>query len=277
MPPKPNSAVKQLQQQNYNIRKEMEKLKQEFGTMQDSLKTHEAAASNGGQGTDKETLATLEFMGQEYDDLTSFRAKAMKDLAAMNSRLQSLCERMDEMDTALDELVNYSYGFNVKLIGVPELDPDSKESAKETSKLCVKIFNKMGAVVSLNDIDIAHRVPNRSSATNQPKPIICKFVRRLARDEVMFRRKEISSVDPSDVGLRDSANFGGAVLLDHLSPKIQALLYEAKKFKARFSYAFCWTKNATVYLRHDESSRVIKVKDMAFLQDLIHEELEALS
>ena len=106
-------------------------------------------------------------MGQEYDDLNTFRTKAKKDLAAINSCLQSLYDRVDEISIVLDEIINYSYGFNLKLIGLPELNPDSKETVKDTANVVVKIFDKMVAEVRLKDIDIAH---------SQPKPIICKFV-----------------------------------------------------------------------------------------------------
>ena len=49
-------------------------------------------------------------------------------------------------------------------------------------------------------IDIAHRVPARN-ATNGPEPITCRLMRRLTREEVMSRRREISRVDPKHVDL----------------------------------------------------------------------------
>ena len=170
-------------------------------------------------------------MGQEYDDLNTFRTKAKKDLAAINSCLQSLYDRVDEISIVLDEIINYSYFFNLKFIGLPELNPDSKETAKDTTNLVVKIFNKMGADVTLKDIDIVHRVPSRSKDSSQPKPIICKFVRRLAKEEVMSRRKEISRVDAAEVGLSGSADLGNAALLDHLPPKTQILLHSYTKLR----------------------------------------------
>ena len=58
------------------------------------------------------------------------------------------------------------------------------ETAAETSALCVKLFQEMEAEVFLSDIDIAHRVPSRQQ-NGAPKPIICKFVRRLAKASVI--------------------------------------------------------------------------------------------
>ena len=139
-----------------------------------------------------------------------------------------------------------------------------REPAIDTTKLCVRIFQAMGCNISINDIDIAHRVPARN-ATNSPRPIICRFVRRLIREEVMSRRQEITRVDPKDVGLGDTADLSNSMVLDHLTPKAQKLLAEAKKFKIQHNYAFCWTKNSVVYLRFTEDSRAIRVKDFTTL------------
>ena len=92
------------------------------------------------------------------------------------------------MSDVIDEFQRYSFSFNVKLLGIPEMSP--RKSAEETTGLCVKLFNAMGATsIAKYDIDIAHRVPSRNPSRN-PKSIICKLIRRLARDDVMSLRQE---------------------------------------------------------------------------------------
>ena len=83
---------------------------------------------------------------------------------------------MDEIAEVIDAIELYSYQYNVKIVGIPEVH--SGESETETSNLCVRLFRTTGAEISIQDIDIAHRTPSRS-ATSGPKPIICKFLRRL--------------------------------------------------------------------------------------------------
>ena len=68
------------------------------------------------------------------------------------AELDEIGVRLEEIAGILDELEEYSYSFNVKLLGVPQLSAD--ENAVQTSKLCVKIFNKMGANVSINNLDV---------------------------------------------------------------------------------------------------------------------------
>ena len=134
------------------------------------------------------------------------------------------------------------------------------ESASSASSLCVKIFNEMGADVSILDIDTAHRVPTRSDRGFGPKPIICKFVRRLAKVQVMECRNDVINVNPTAIGLPEQTSMSAVRIFDHLTPKMQTVLYEAKRFKNQHHYQYCWAKNSVAYLRKDGTVRPIKIK-----------------
>ena len=174
--------------------------------------------------------------------------------------------KVDEVGKAIDAMEEYSYQYNIKIVGVPELN--SQETAMDTSKLCAKLFAEMKTDITLQDIDIAHRVPLRS-AGNLPKPIICKFTRRLAKETVMARRKDACKSNPVNLGLPDQVSLSSVRLFDHLTPKMQIVFSEAKKFKSNHHFEFCWAKNSCVYLRKDRDSRVFKIKDVEDLRKLL--------
>ena len=62
----------------------------------------------------------------------------------------------------------------------------------------------------IRDIDIARRVSFRDTFRMEPKPIICQFIRRLARNEVMSKTKEGRSVDPSTIGLHEGTDMSNS-------------------------------------------------------------------
>ena len=129
---------------------------------------------------------------------------------------------------------SYSYQYNIKLVGFPELH--EHESAIETTNLCLEIFKAIGVSgITSHDIDIAHRVKSRRDFG--PKPIICKFVRRLAKENVMNRRREVESVHPSILGYDSETSLAQAKIYDHLTPRMQHLLSEANKFKVAQSFS----------------------------------------
>ena len=172
---------------------------------------------------------------------------------------------MERVAKAINDAEKNSYQSNVKIIGLQELN--SSETAPKTSSLCVKLFQEMGAEVSILDIDIAHRASTRNESQG-PKPVVCKFVRRLAKGKVMEVRQRASQVNPTSIGLYAESELRRARIFDHLTPKKQNVLFEAKKFKERNHYQFCWAKNSTIYLRKDESSRVTKISDTDTLRRL---------
>ena len=168
-------------------------------------------------------------MSQKYDDLHRFPTEAKDELQHLSTQLAQVQSKLDGISNAIDQLKDYSYQFNVKLIRVPEMS--MTESASSTSSLCVKIFHEMGADVSKLDIDTAHRVPARSDRGSGSKPIICKFVRSLAKEQAMKCRNDATNVVPTAIGLPEQNSMSAVRIFDHLNPKMRTVLYEAKRFK----------------------------------------------
>ena len=92
---------------------------------------------------------------------------------------------------------------------------------------------------------------------------------RLAKERVVECGKDAgSTVNPSAIGLPDQAFLSEVRIFDHSMPKMQSILYEAKKFKNQHHYQYCWAKNSVVYLRKDATARPIKIKGIDDLQRL---------
>lgn len=186
-------TIKALKKENSGLRTQVEALMTQIKNLQTkvdgTIVSESSHASTPPCSSATEQSKSLEFLGLECDDLNNFRAFALREILAIKSNLEKIAVKVEEHSLAIEEIQTYNYRFNVKLLGIPELS--TRETALQTTTLCVKIFNKIGAEVSIQDIDTAHRVKPRN-ASNRPDPIICKFTRRLAREEVMSRRTGIS-------------------------------------------------------------------------------------
>jgi hypothetical protein len=72
----------------------------------------------------------------------------------------------------------------------------------------------MGVVgITLEDIDITHRVPARKDSKH--KPIICKFSRRIVKDQVINCRRNMNKVNPITIGLAPDVQLSEARVFDH--------------------------------------------------------------
>ena len=149
-------------------------------------------------------------------------------------------------------------------MGVPQVKQN--ESCEETASLCLKIFAGLGVQeISVQDLDIAHRVPRRDSGSrpmNKPNPIICKFTRRMAKERVMAMKRNTSELTNVSLGLGTHIEFERIGIYEHLSPRMQELFYQAKNLQKRCNFKYCWSKSANIYLKEYDTSRAVRIRSL---------------
>lgn len=81
-------------------------------------------------------------MSDEYDYLKGLSKSFSDELQRMSSTLEIIEKRAELVEAQVESLLQYSYQYNLKLFGVPQVS--RFESALElTSKVCVKLFHKI--------------------------------------------------------------------------------------------------------------------------------------
>ncbi|CAB4008839.1 Hypothetical predicted protein [Paramuricea clavata] len=160
------------------LRKENQQLREEIEELQGNLKQITADIS-------KKNESLIEQDGRHASQSTESTADKDKSL-----------EKCEVIANAVEQIENYNYQYNIKITGMPQQNPN--ESADETGSMCLKLCTAIGADVSIYDVDIAHRVPARRQS-NRSNAIICKFVRRLAKEKVIVARKQTSNVQPEQL------------------------------------------------------------------------------
>ena len=177
--------VATLKRQNEQLKSQIAELSSELKNLKELLekrRTSDLIRESTTGTSDHEMERSLQFYSDYYDDLNSFQTKAVWELKCLSDRLSKISTEVQSISKAIDGLQEQSYQFNRKIVGIPELHDN--ESAVESSERCLKLFNKIRAEVTWQDIDYAHRVPKRT-ATAGSRPIICKFTRRLAKYSVL--------------------------------------------------------------------------------------------
>lgn len=264
-------TVKSLKKENDSLKEQINALTGDFQNLEANLRRHETTTDNGRRILQAWMLRLKIILSStaNHDDLNRFKENAIEDLQLLKNRMNALADKVENIATAIEQTQRYSYQYNVKITGIPEHNPH--ESAVETTTLCVRLFQNLGVEVTLQDIDIAHRVPVRN-ATSASKPIICKFVRRVVKEQIMRVRKDVCKVSATDIGLQMDKSLEEARILDHLTPQVQKLLADAKKYQQQIGFRYCWVKNFIVFLRKTEDSRPISIKTRSDLERLIENE-----
>ena len=225
-----NQQINSLRKSNEELNKLLDSARRDIKSLEERVGAQELfvrEGANGGQEAQLETERSLKWL---HDSESSFQ----RELHGIQKRLDDIEESLGNLEIAVNEIKDYSYAFNIEILRVPELKVN--KDASENSNLCVNLFNHIGTNITINDIVIAHRVSFRDSSRSEPKPIICKLLRRLARNNVMAVRRKASSVVAQDIGLEESQDMSKILILDHLTPRMQELYGNAKSFKTKFPF-----------------------------------------
>jgi len=128
--------VKVLRKENEDLKSQLNDLKKEFqflkSKMAEQKDYHEAAA------TALPSTQDVQFLSDSYDALVKSESSLSKALDNFSHRLDLLTVKVDRTDKAIDEMLYYSYQYNLKIMDVPLMS--ERESAQDTVELCVKLL-----------------------------------------------------------------------------------------------------------------------------------------
>ena len=124
--------MKALRRENDDLKGQLNDLKKEFQSIKSKMAEqkdcHEAAA------TTLPNTKDVQFLSDSYDALVKLQSILSKALEKFSRRLDLLTVNVNRIDKAIDEMLYYSYQYNVKIVGVPLIS--ERESAQDTARRC---------------------------------------------------------------------------------------------------------------------------------------------
>ena len=156
---------------------------------------------------------SVEFVSAKYDGLMAFKFSAINELKEIRSRLDKISEAC-VIQNSIDAFESNSYQFNIKIVEM--LIVSERVRSEQSSNLCLQLFSALGVKgMSINDIHTAHRVRSMK-LSNRPNAIMRKFVRRLAKDQVMAARTKVNDLRAEDQGFAADIDVKHLNIYDHL-------------------------------------------------------------
>ena len=155
--------VKRLRQENLRLKERKQALSKEVGQMKFLLQQSSIPwlagepPTNANATPSREGEKSLNFLSDKHDELILFKTNAMAELERLGKKIEAVNEKVKSISEAIESMENYSYQYNIKVVGFPELY--EHESANDTANLCLEILKAIGASeLTGQHIDITHRV-----------------------------------------------------------------------------------------------------------------------
>jgi hypothetical protein len=119
--------------------------------------------------------------------------------------------------------------------------------------------------VSLDEID--YIVRTRSTNTSSPRPIVVKFIRKIARDNFLAsvrQKRKIITSDNIEVG----GTTRNITINEHLTLRNKQLFYQSRLLGREKGYKYIWTRSGKVFMRREDSSPKIYISCLRDLETL---------
>lgn len=214
----------------------------------------------------EEFSATTDFICAEqktHEADINKNATTIRSLEDKNTKLQAEIIRLN---TRLIGMEKISRSCNLELQAVPE----------RRNENVVALFKKLCEVVkaTVDDVHVSacRRVAKQNSASNRPRNIVVTFSSPRIRDLVLSATNRYNKAHPGRGLVSSDLDINGEThrifVTEHLSPEQKSLHAASRKAAKDHGFKYVWIKHGQIYVRKDDSSGAILIKDMDSLTKL---------
>lgn len=211
------------------------------------------------------------YISLQMDDLVKQNKGIIKEnqhlkecLVNAEAKSISLEQKVNHLESKLDEFQNKNYRNNIVIAGLPS----TLENPRNT---ILNIASKINANISNNDIVSVTSVNKKTNdKTPMKKLYIIQFNSKESKAEMMTKKKEnFKHLFTDELNILGEGN-KEIFFRHHLSALQSRLYYEAKQIKTAHNFKFLWVQNGQILLRMDTTSKVYKVmsfNDITFIKN----------
>ncbi|XP_077484998.1 uncharacterized protein LOC144095071 [Amblyomma americanum] len=203
----------------------------------------------------KETIDGIEdsmqLLSDQYDDLLSRTERNEREVKELRKRVEKVETQNDDvaqLKDNIDDLEWRSRRLNLEFHGIQETDKENLLDKINALTAQIKL-----PALSENDVVAVHRLPAKK---DKIPGIICRFARQADRDAWWQNRKKLQEAD------------GNIFVLENLTKRTRALLFEAKNWAKVKKYKYVWHSNGRVLVRKADGLNAELVANVGDLEKL---------
>lgn len=224
-----------------------------------------------------EIKSVVENLKDEFSATTDFICDEQK---SMRSDLNKNDERIKYLEGEYSKLQTEIARLNSRLVGIEkisrscniELQVVPEHKNENVVAILKKLLDLLKLPMDDEKITACRRVAKINTAFNRPRNIVVSFVTPRVRDTVLpaYHRYAKSrpgrGVTSEDLGISGEAR--RIFVTEHLSPEQKTLHAATRQTAKERSYKYVWIKYGQVYVRKDDSTGALLIKDINSLNKL---------
>lgn len=219
----------------------------------------------------KNAVTSLEeSMSHLTEDLNAIKSKHIAletEISTIKVENESLRAANQSLSSRLAQLDQHLRSSNIEIQCLPE---NKQENLISTVQQLGKIIK---CPVSEANIHYCSRVAKMNSSAPRPRSILVKFSSPRLRDEFLAATSKFNKHNKDDKLNTSHLGIGGQkksaiYVTEHLSPENKSLHAAARSKAKELKYKFVWVRDGKVFMRKDEESNYVYVKNLDLLNRL---------
>lgn len=217
----------------------------------------------------KDMISSMEHMNLQFEEVLKQYRIAQEDITFLKKENDFFRSTITDLTSRVNQLEQHSRNKNIELQCVPE----------NKNENLIEMILKLGQAIgyTVNDTQILHctRVSKMRRDVERPRSIIIELSTPRCRDEFLASALTFNKKNPKQklntslLGLSGSINGTPIYISEHLSPSNKAL-HAATRVKAKqLKYKFVWIRNSRIYVRKNEESQFIWIKNTNDLDKIV--------
>ncbi|CAH2247279.1 jg15461 [Pararge aegeria aegeria] len=210
---------------------------------------------------------SMSFINAQFEEMRvtiEEKSAIINHLKKENTHLQT---SVKDLTTRLNIVELHMRECNIEINGIPE------HKTENLINTVVQLGQAVKNHVSVDDIQLATRVAKLNKNTDKPRSVIVKLRTTKHRDALLAAVAQYNKKNPEDKLSTHHLGIGGShapiYVSEHLTPGSKSL-HAAARIKAKEKkYRFTWIRNGKIYVRKDEFSQAVVIKNEDSLKLLV--------
>lgn len=213
----------------------------------------------------KEFQTTTNNLTSELTELRTELLDKSNKIKSLETEQVRLRDELERIHAKVDTADRLARGRNVEIQCVPE------GRNENVITLFQNLCKSISVNISENDIHACRRVAKTNSASKRPRNIVVTLSSVRLRDSVLsaihrFNKAKRDKLQSEHLGIKGEPI--RIFVSEHLSLENKQLHAAARQIARTKNYKFVWVRNNKIYLRKDETSNPVLVKNLEFLNKI---------
>lgn len=214
-----------------------------------------------------EMMKAMDHMNEQFEYMRQEHKTTQENIKTLKDENDKLRTTVIDLSGRVNLLEQHARAKNIELQCIPEKQQENVINIVKDLGQAIK------CVIDEKHIINCTRVAKLQRDSNRPRSIIVEFVSPRLRDEFIAAAINYNKTNPTNKLNSSILGISGPksqiYVSEHLSPANKAL-HAASRIKAKqMNYKFVWVKNGRIFVRKNDASSYIWIKDNNALDKMV--------